>query len=63
MEMKLKMIDKMTILWIVFMFISATLGLTCDSLFGIDVIYYVIGMIILWFVCLIVTLMFWKRRK
>jgi len=49
-NMKTNFIDKITIFWIIIMFVSASVGIFCgDSIFEIKTIHIVISLIILWF--------------
>ena len=59
------MIDRIIVLWIIIMFVSAILGLTCDSIFGIEVINIVITLIGFWWCCFLFEcfVMLMKRIK
>jgi hypothetical protein len=51
------------IVWIIYMFISAILGICCQTIFGIDVIYIVIALICLWFFQVCFEYLIWKLFK
>lgn len=46
------MVDRITIIWIILMFISAFLGIFFDKIYGQKVIEIVIGLISLYFIYL-----------
>ena len=57
------MIDRITIYWIIIMFVSAILGLTCNFIFGVDVIYTVIVLMKFWvFCCLFEFFIFYLKK-